>query len=104
MLSRDDVVGFVREQLAGDDLDGRSVCVVVPDATRSCPLPLLVEAVHGALHGRVSRLTVLVALGTHAPMSPAQLAPTSAARTGSWRSGSRAPTSATTSGRTPARS
>jgi nickel-dependent lactate racemase len=74
VLSRDEVVAFVREQLAGDDYDGRSVCVLVPDATRSCPLPLLVEAVHGALHGRASRLTVLVALGTHAPMSPAQLA------------------------------
>ena len=57
---------FVREQLAAVDLDGRSVCVIVPDGTRSCPLPLLLDAVHGALHGRVRRLTVLVALGTHA--------------------------------------
>jgi nickel-dependent lactate racemase len=48
--------------------------VVVPDATRSCPLPLLLDAVHGALAGRVSRLTALVALGTHAPMTDAQLA------------------------------
>jgi nickel-dependent lactate racemase len=55
-------------------VDGRSVCVLVPDATRSCPLPLLLAAVHGALHGRVSRLTVLVALGTHAPMGAGQLA------------------------------
>jgi nickel-dependent lactate racemase len=50
------------------------VCVVVPDGTRSCPLPLLLSAVHGALHGRVSRLTVIVALGTHAPMAEAELA------------------------------
>jgi len=34
-----------------------------------CPLPLLVSAVHRALHGRVSRLTVLIALGTHGAMS-----------------------------------
>jgi nickel-dependent lactate racemase len=65
---------FVVEQLAGCDLDGRSVCVIVPDGTRSCPLPLLLDAVHGALHGRVSDLTVLVALGTHAAMSPEHLA------------------------------
>jgi len=64
----------VRQSLAGADLDGRSVCVIVPDATRSCPLPLLLGAVHGALTGRVSRLTVLVALGTHAAMDEAQLA------------------------------
>lgn len=65
---------FVRRQLAGVDLDGRSVCLLVPDGTRSCPLPLLLTAVHGAVAGRVSRLTVLVALGTHAPMSEAELA------------------------------
>src|SRR5690606_34897435 len=54
--------------------DGRSVCVVVPDSTRSCPLPDLLRAVHSALHGRVSRLTVLVALGTHPGMSEDALA------------------------------
>ncbi|WP_298455417.1 lactate racemase domain-containing protein [uncultured Cellulomonas sp.] len=65
---------FVAEQLAGVELDGRSLCVLVPDATRSCPLPLLLSAVHAAAHGRVSRLTVLVALGTHAAMSEPDLA------------------------------
>ncbi|MYS86746.1 lactate racemase domain-containing protein [Embleya scabrispora] len=68
------VRAFVAEQLADEDLDGRSVCLVVPDGTRSCPLPLLLAAVHEALYGRVSRLTVLVALGTHAPMGEAELA------------------------------
>lgn len=65
---------FVRERLASEPLDGRSVCVVVPDSTRSCPLPDLLRAVHSALHGRVSRLTVLVALGTHPGMSEDALA------------------------------
>jgi nickel-dependent lactate racemase len=73
VLAADDVAAFISERLAGRDLDGRSVCVVIPDATRSCPLPLLLTAVHGALAGRVSRLTALVALGTHAPMTDAQL-------------------------------
>ncbi len=68
------VTEFLADRLAAEDLDGRSVCVIVPDATRSCPLPLLLSAVHGALVGRVSRLTVLVALGTHAAMTEAQLA------------------------------
>jgi nickel-dependent lactate racemase len=74
VLDEDRVTGFVREQLAGHPFDGRSVCVLVPDATRTCPLPLLMRAVHGALHGRVSRLTVLVALGTHAAMGEEALA------------------------------
>jgi nickel-dependent lactate racemase len=74
ILTEAQIDEFVREQLDAADLDGRSVCVLVPDATRSCPLPLLLTAVHGSLHGRVSRLTVLVALGTHAEMSEAALA------------------------------
>src|SRR5438046_513808 len=74
MLGVGEVVGFVEQQLGAAGVEGRSVCVLVPDATRSAPLPLLLRAVHGALYGRVSRLTVLVALGTHAPMSEPALA------------------------------
>src|SRR3954452_5825726 len=68
------VSAFIAEQLAAHPFDGRSVCVLVPDHTRTCPLPLLMRAVYRALHGRVSRLTVLVALGTHAPMTDEALA------------------------------
>jgi nickel-dependent lactate racemase len=74
ILTGPEVVAFVAEQLAGVDADGRSVCVLVPDGTRTCPLPLLIGAVHRALHGRVSRLTVLIALGTHRPMGDDALA------------------------------
>jgi nickel-dependent lactate racemase len=73
VLTEDEVLGFVGDSLAGAGLEGRSVCVIVPDATRSCPLPLLLEAVTTALEGRASRVTILVALGTHAEMKPDQL-------------------------------
>jgi nickel-dependent lactate racemase len=72
VLADDEVRAFVHEQLGAAALDGRSVCVLVPDTTRTCPLPLLLSAVHQALTRRVTRLTVLVALGTHAkPPEPA---------------------------------
>ncbi|MFZ5869062.1 MAG: lactate racemase domain-containing protein [Actinomycetota bacterium] len=74
VLDTGEVQRFVAAQLERVDLDGRSLCVLVPDATRTCPLPMLLEAVHAAVHGRVSRLTVLVALGTHAAMHPPELA------------------------------
>ena len=74
ILGEREVTDFVAEQLAGIDADGRSVCVLVPDGTRNCPLPLLIGAVHRALHGRASRLTVLIALGTHGAMSEDALA------------------------------
>jgi nickel-dependent lactate racemase len=69
-----EVRDFVVESLAGAQLTGRSVCVIVPDGTRSCPLPLLLGAVHEALTGRATRVTVLIALGTHAAMSAEHLA------------------------------
>jgi len=74
LLSGHQIHAFVYEQLQAAPLDRRSVCVVVPDATRSCPLPLLLRAVHSAVHGRVTRLTMLVALGTHAKMTEEALA------------------------------
>ncbi|GAA0584123.1 lactate racemase domain-containing protein [Paractinoplanes ferrugineus] len=69
VLTEDEVTEFVVTQLSTLAADGRSVCVLVPDGTRTCPLPLLIRAVHRALHGRVSRLTILIALGTHGAMS-----------------------------------
>jgi nickel-dependent lactate racemase len=72
-MDDDTLRAYVAEQVAAVDLDGCSVCVVVPDATRSCPLPLLLGALHEALRERANRVTVLVALGTHAPMSHTQL-------------------------------
>jgi nickel-dependent lactate racemase len=74
VLAEEEVGRFVQEQLGDINADGRSVCVLVPDGTRSFPLPLLLRSVHRALYGRVSRLTVLVALGTHAPMDDDALA------------------------------
>jgi nickel-dependent lactate racemase len=74
VLTDDQITAFVHDQLGAADLDGRSVCVLVPDTTRTCPLPVLLSAIHDALHGRASRLTVLVALGTHGPIGEAALA------------------------------
>lgn len=74
VLTEEQIRTFVHDQLATMSLDGRSVCVIVPDGTRSCPLPLLMSGIHNVLHGRVRRLTVLVALGTHAAMSEEALA------------------------------
>ncbi len=47
----------------------RSVLLIVPDGTRTAPLGTLFKAVHRRLAQRGARADVLVALGTHAPMS-----------------------------------
>lgn len=74
VLDEDRIRAFVLDRLGSLDLRDASVCVLVPDATRSMPLPLMLGAIHESLHGRVRRLTVLVALGTHAAMPEQALA------------------------------
>ena len=74
LLADEEIEAFIADQLAAVPLDGRSVCVLVPDGTRTCPLPLMLAAIHRAVHGRVTRLTVLVALGTHGAMDDTHLA------------------------------
>src|SRR3954464_12949178 len=73
-LAAEEVTAFVTESLRAADLDGKRVCLVVPDGTRTCPLPLLLHAAHGALEGRATDVTVVIALGTHQGMTEEQLA------------------------------
>ena len=61
------------EGLATLPVDGRRVIVLVPDGTRTMPLPLMVDILERELGPRVAALDFLVALGTHSPMSDKQL-------------------------------
>jgi lactate racemase len=72
-LSPDKVTEFVARALASADLDAKRVCLVVPDGTRTCPLPLILRAFHAALAGRAKDVTVVIALGTHQGMTEDQL-------------------------------
>jgi nickel-dependent lactate racemase len=73
-LDPEQVTAFVHRVLAGADLDAKRVCLVVPDRTRTCPLPLILTAFRDALAGRAKEVTVLIALGTHQGHSEDQLA------------------------------
>ncbi len=64
---------FVGAALAQVPVDGAAVVLVVPDGTRSCPLPMLVRVLHRHLHARVARLTAVIALGTHSYMEPDEI-------------------------------
>ena len=68
-LSPEQVSRFVEQVFSTADLDDKRVCLVVPDRTRTCPLPLILSAVHRALADRAKQVTVLIALGTHQAMS-----------------------------------
>jgi nickel-dependent lactate racemase len=59
--------------VAGAGLENQRVCLVVPDGTRTCPLPLLLQAMREAL-ASASQVEVIIALGTHQGMSDKHLA------------------------------
>lgn len=73
LLDDEQVRGLIGEALGGPEWDGRSVLVLVPDSTRTAPVPLVVDTIVRALSARASRLTILVALGTHQPMDDSAL-------------------------------
>jgi len=61
------------EGLAGSRYAGKKVLVIIPDSTRTAPIPLMYRLLHEVLEPQVKALDFLVALGTHPPMSDAAL-------------------------------
>lgn len=64
---------WITEHVPLDDFSAKRVLLIVPDATRTAPLPVLFPALHDHFKGTVARLDVLVALGTHPAMPEARI-------------------------------
>jgi|SRR5215472_4177867 len=80
-------VGFVERRLMPEEIrevvtaaaarmqvGGKRVLVIIPDGTRTMPMPMLFEMLQEEVGGRAATCDYLVALGTHPLMSDAQLA------------------------------
>lgn len=61
--------GIVADGLAKLDLRGKRVLLIIPDTTRTAPVGMLVKIIHRILKGIDAKLDILVALGTHRPLS-----------------------------------
>jgi nickel-dependent lactate racemase len=72
-LTNTEISKIVEESLNSTDLDGKQVLVLIPDGTRTMPMPLIFDLFEKYLGQRVSKLDYLVALGTHQPMTDSQL-------------------------------
>ncbi len=69
LLSLENIRDLVGRALAPDDYRGKRVLLIVPDGTRTCPLGVLFKAIHARIGGATAALDVMIALGTHQPMS-----------------------------------
>jgi lactate racemase len=72
-LPAEEVSRVAGEGLAQLRVDGARLLVLIPDGTRTMPMPLLFETLERELSPRVAALDFLVALGTHTPMDDARL-------------------------------
>jgi lactate racemase len=68
-LTEDDVRAIAADALAPLNLSGKRVLLIVPDATRTAPVDMLFRVLHDLLGGTAAQLDVMIALGTHPPMS-----------------------------------
>lgn len=68
-LTADEVRAHVHAALEALRPDGRRFLFIIPDGTRTMPMPQMAALVRDALRGRATAVDFLVALGTHQPMS-----------------------------------
>ena len=73
LLTDSEVADVCNRALTGWDLDGKRVLMLVPDHSRTCPLTRVFPLLYEQLAPRVKCLDVLVALGTHPPLTDAQI-------------------------------
>jgi lactate racemase len=68
-MTEEQVESVVAQGLDSLSLAGKRVLVIIPDSTRTMPLPLFFRLITRYLLGKAARLDFLVALGTHPAMS-----------------------------------
>ena len=68
-LSEEQIRELVMKTLAQHSLADKRVIVIIPDSTRTSPIPLMFRLFQEALGSQVAKLDFLIALGTHMPMS-----------------------------------
>ena len=73
VLSPDDARQIVAHAAAGLRLAGKRVLTIIPDGTRTMPMPLMFQLLQEEIGARAAACDYLIALGTHPQMSEAQL-------------------------------
>ena len=68
-LTEDETKELMSTALAEARLENKRVLVIIPDRTRTAPIPLMFRLLHELLQERVRQLDYLIALGTHRPLT-----------------------------------
>ncbi len=73
ILAPDDVREIVAQACPPEVFRGQRVLCIVPDHTRTAPVGLLFECLHASIGGVAASFDVMIALGTHPPLSEAAI-------------------------------
>ncbi|MBC7221287.1 DUF2088 domain-containing protein [Candidatus Bipolaricaulota bacterium] len=73
-IADDELRAHLSEALSRLDVQGKRILAIVPDDTRTLPMPTVFETIATAVGPRARSLTVLIALGTHPPLTEDGLA------------------------------
>ncbi len=73
-LGEAEVRRSLEDAFSGAAVADKRLLVIVPDLTRSAPIPMMFRLLYEVLGERVARLDYLIALGTHQPLSEASIA------------------------------
>ncbi|MFN3410300.1 MAG: lactate racemase domain-containing protein [Limisphaerales bacterium] len=68
-LTDAEIQAIVARALPAADYTGKRVLLIIPDGTRTAPVGTMFKAVHAQIGAVTRHLDILVALGTHPPMS-----------------------------------
>src|SRR5271169_3227814 len=68
-LTPEEIRSAIAETFPTRDYRDKRVLVIVPDATRTCPLGIIFATLFDQIAGVASAFDVMIALGTHPPMS-----------------------------------
>ncbi len=69
LLTEDEVHALTKQALAQLDLANKRVLIIIPDSTRTAPIPQMFRLFFDCLGQQVAALDYLIALGTHMAMS-----------------------------------
>ncbi|HZO85563.1 MAG TPA: lactate racemase domain-containing protein [Verrucomicrobiae bacterium] len=73
VVNEEQVAELVAKTCPTASYAGKRVLLIVPDATRTAPVGLLFKTIHRQIGSATRNLDVLIALGTHQPMSEAAI-------------------------------
>ncbi len=68
-MTNDQIRDIIARALDKAGLDGKRVLIIIPDGTRTAPIPQMFRLFYELLGKKTAALDYLIALGTHQPMS-----------------------------------